>query len=234
MKKFYSIVTAMILLFCLGSKPLSAQIVGLNLTPGNGTTWSGDVGAGATCTGCTITLSGNNTFTFDQTLTLINSTIKVTNNSRLIIATTLTLQNTHIIVGDINSTASTANIFINSGAAIRVSDASSYVRLGNVNNYISGGTANPAGQIQSPTTITIFGFTFTVNTAFYTATGSSAASPYNLNCGGANPNSCKNGFVYGPVISSQKSAGGFVTYTTLGVDSPLPVVLGSFSASLTA
>jgi hypothetical protein len=169
---------------------------------------------------------------------LINSTINVTGNTRLAVNANLTLQNSQVIIGDINSTASTANVFIANNANIRLSDANSKVRVGNVNNYISGGAGGggaTAGQIQAQTTISILGFTFTRFLAIYSGSGSSAASPYNLNCNGSNPNSCKNGFVYGPVINSQTSiANGFVVFTAFGTDSPLPVVLGSFSASLTA
>jgi hypothetical protein len=232
MKKFYSVAMAMCLVVCLQSTSLFAQNYLINNASGS-RTWSNEIGA-ATCTGCTITVAGAVSFTVDEAATLINSTVYVTNNSQLIINSNLTLQNSHIIVGDVSSTASTANIFIASGASILVSDAASNVRLGNVNNYISGGTGNPPGEIQAQITIKIFGFTFTRYTPFYTATGSATTSPYDLNCGAGKPNTCKTGFVYGPVISSQTSVGGFLTFTALGEDSPLPVLLGSFSASLTA
>jgi hypothetical protein len=228
MKKFYSVATAMCLLI---SVPFSS-VFAINYGPfvGNAV-WSANIGQ-TTCTGCTVTINNNTVLTVDENVTLVNSIIYVTNNSQLLLKGNLTLKNSSIVVGDASSTASTANIFISSGDEIVVTDAASKIRLGNVNNYISGGTTGTPGEIVSPLTISILGFTFTENVAIYTATGSTAASPYNLNCGGSNPNSCKSGFVYGPAINSQNSLGGFLTFTTLGADSPLPVVLGSFAASL--
>ena len=170
-------------------------------------------------------------------LTLINSTVNVTGNTQLAVNANLILQNSNIIVGDLNSTASTANIFIANNTTIRLGDATSNIRIGNVNNYISGGTGgggNTPGEIQAQTTFSIFGFTFTRYANIFAGNGSRTTAPYNLNCGGANPNTCKNGFVYGPVINSQTSIGGFVTFSAFGADAPLPVVLGNFSASLTA
>ena len=176
-------------------------------------------------------------FTIDQVRNIINSTIYVTGNSQLAVNANLILQNSNIIVGDLNSTASTANIFIANNTTIRLGDATSNIRIGNVNNYISGGTGgggNTPGEIQAQTTFSIFGFTFTRYANIFAGNGSRTTAPYNLNCGGANPNTCKNGFVYGPVINSQTSIGGFVTFSAFGADAPLPVVLGNFSASLTA
>jgi|ERR1700722_7037843 len=231
MKKFYAVVVAICLFVTLQSTSLFAQSI-----TSTGRTWSNTIGA-ATCTGCTITITGSFNFTIDQAATLVNSTLYVTNNSQLIVDANLTLQNSQIIIGDINSTTSTANVFIANNANIRLSDATSKVRVGNVNNYISGGAggggATP-GQIQAQTTISILGFTFSRFLAIYSGSGSSATSPYNLNCNGSNPNSCKNGYVYGPSINSQTSIGnGFIVFTAFGTASPLPVVLGSFSASLT-
>ncbi len=233
MKKFYSVVTAMCFFICFQSNSLFAITYNIN---GPGRTWTNTVGT-ATCTGCTINITGNFTFTIDQAATLVNSTIYVTNNSQLAVNANLILQNSNIIVGDLNSTASTANIFIANNTTIRLGDATSNIRIGNVNNYISGGTGgggNTPGEIQAQTTFSIFGFTFTRYANIFAGNGSRTTAPYNLNCGGANPNTCKNGFVYGPVINSQTSIGGFVTFSAFGADAPLPVVLGNFSASLTA
>jgi len=234
MKKFYSVATAMCLFICLQSSSLFA--ITYNITS-PGRTWSNTVGAG-TCTGCTINVTGNFTFTIDIAATLVNSTVNVTNNSQLAVNANLTLQNSNIIIGDVSSTASTANIFIANNASILISDATSNVRVGNVNNFITGGTGgggNTPGEIQAHTTISIFGFTFTNYTPIFSGTGSRTAAPYNLNCGGINPNTCKNGFVYGPVINSQNSVGGgFITFSVFGADAPLPVVLANFSANLTA
>jgi hypothetical protein len=232
MKKFYAASVAICLLVTLQSTTLFGQTIS---SPGR--TWSNTIGT-ATCTGCTITITANFNFTIDEAATLVNSTVYVTNNSQLTVNANLTLQNSQIIIGDVNSTTSTANVFIANNANIRLSDANSKVRVGNVNNYISGGAGgggNTPGQIQAQTTISIFGFTFTRFLSIYSGSGSSTTRPYSLNCNGSNPNSCKNGFVYGPVISSQTSIGnGFVVFTAFGTDSPLPVVLGSFSASLAA
>ena len=234
MKKFYTVAIAM----CLSVSLLSASLFAQTFTISSaGRTWTNVIGAG-TCTGCTINVTGNFTFTVDVAATLINSTVNVTNNSQLTVNANLTLQNSQIIIGDINSTASTANVFIANNASIRLSDATSRVRVGNVNNYISGGAGGggaTAGQIQAQTTISILGFTFTRFLPIYSGNGSSATSPYNLNCNGSNPNSCKNGFVYGPSINSQTSIGnGFIVFTAFGTDSPLPVVLTNFSATLGA
>jgi hypothetical protein len=232
MKKFYFVAASVCLFICLQSSAVFAQIYNINSV---GRTWSNTIGAG-TCTGCTITITGNFTFTIDVAATLVNSTVKVTNNSSLAVDANLTLQNSNIIIGDANSTTSTANVNIANNASILLSDAASNVRVGNVNNFITGGAGgggNTAGEIQAHVTITIFGFTFTTYAPIFTGTGSSTTSPYNLNCGGTHPNACKNGFVYGPVINSQTSVGGgFIVFTAFGTDAPLPVVLGSFTASL--
>jgi hypothetical protein len=234
MKKFYSVATAMCLFICFQSSSLFAQTFNIT-SPGR--TWSNTVGA-ATCTGCTINITGNFTFTVDIAATLINSNVNVTNNSQLAVNANLTLTNSKIIVGDLSSTASTANIFIANNASILLSDANSSVRIGNVNNFITGGAGgggNTPGEIQAQITVSIFGFTFTRFTPIFSGSGSRNAAPYNLNCGGTNPNTCKNGFVYGPVINSQTSVGGgFILFSAFGTDAPLPVVLANFSASLTA
>lgn len=235
MKKFYAIAIAICLFISLQSTSLFAQTT-YPVTSSKSFTVTGVPNP---CTNCIINVSGAGTvFTIDVPVTLINSTVNVTGNTQLAVNANLTLQNSQVIIGDINSTTSTANVFIANNANIRLSDANSKVRVGNVNNYISGGAGGggaTAGQIQAQTTISIFGFTFTRFLAIYSGNGSSTTSPYNLNCNGSNPNTCKNGFVYGPVINSQTSiANGFVVFTAFGTDSPLPVVLGSFSASLTA
>jgi hypothetical protein len=229
MKKFYSVATAMCLLISVPFTSVFAQNYGPFV--GNAV-WSANIGQ-ATCTGCTVTINNNTILTVDENVTLVNSIIYVTNNSQLLLKANLTLKNSSIVVGDVSSTSSTANIYISSGDEIVLTDVNSKVRLGNVNNYLSGGTTGTPGEIVAPVTITILGFKITENVAIYTATGSTSGSPYNLNCGGSNPNSCKSGFVYGPAINSQTSIGsGFITFTSLGADSPLPVVLGSFVASL--
>jgi hypothetical protein len=235
MKKFYAVAVAICLFITLQSTTLFGQTT-FSVTSTK--TYTVET-APNPCTNCIFNISGVGTvFTIDVPVTLINSTINVTGNTQLAVNANLTLQNSQIIIGDINSTTSTANVFIANNANIRLSDANSKVRVGNVNNYISGGAggggATP-GQIQAQTTISILGFTFTRFLAIYSGNGSSATSPYNLNCNGSNPNPCKNGFVYGPVINSQTSIGnGFIVFTAFGTDSPLPVVLGSFSASLAA
>jgi hypothetical protein len=235
MKKFYAVAIAICLFITLQSTSVFAQTT----FPVSGSRTFTVSGAPNPCTNCVFNVSGAGTiFTIDVPVTLVNSTINVTGNTQLVVNANLTLQNSQIIIGDINSTTSTANVFIANNANIRLSDANSKVRVGNVNNYISGGAggggATP-GQIQAQTTISILGFTFKRYLAIYSGNGSSAANPYNLNCNGSHPNSCKNGFVYGPVINSQTSiANGFIVFTAFGTDSPLPVVLGSFSASLAA
>jgi hypothetical protein len=233
MKKFYTVAIAMCLSVSLLSTSLFAQTT-FSVTSTK--TWTVET-APNPCTNCVFNISGTGTvFTIDVPVTLINSTVNVTGNTQLVVNANLTLQNSQVIIGDINSTTSTANVFIANNANIRLSDVNSKVRVGNVNNYISGGAGGggaTAGQIQAQTTISILGFTFTRFFAIYSGSGSSTTSPYNLNCNGSNPNTCKNGFVYGPVINSQTSLGnGFIVFTAFGTDSPLPVVLGSFSASL--
>ena len=195
-------------------------------------------GAPNPCTNCIFDIANPGTvFTIDVPLTLINSIVNVTGNSQLAVNANLILQNSKIIIGDVSSTASTANVFIANNVTIRLSDANSSVRVGNVNNYITGGAGgggNTPGEIQSLSTFSIFGFTFNTYRTIFSGAGSRTTSPYNLNCGGANPNTCKNGFVYGPVINSQTSIGGFIVFSAFGTDAPLPVVLANFSASLTS
>ncbi|HLX93816.1 MAG TPA: T9SS type A sorting domain-containing protein [Puia sp.] len=236
MKKFYIIAIAVCGALCLQSAALFAQIPASTYSVTVTKTWTQEFTepVNNACNGCTIDITGAAVFTVNESVTLTNSVINVENNTQLNIGAgvTLTLINSQIIVGDKNSTTSTANVFVSSGASISL-DATSVFRLGNVNNFLSGGTARPAGQITAPVTISILGFTFTRNVAFYTATGSANSSPYNLNCNGSFPNTCKTGFVYGPVINAPTNLGGFITFQTLSTDAPLPVVLGSFNASLT-
>jgi hypothetical protein len=226
MKKFYFAGTLLCLLIFLNATPSRAQTFTIS-SPGR--TWSNTIGT-ATCTGCTITITGVFSFTVDIAATLVNSTVYVTNNSQLAVNANLTLQNSKIIIGDLNSTSSTANLFISNNDNVFLSDVNSSVRVGNVNNYISGGGGgggNTPGQIQAMASVFGFGF----NIPIFSGNGSKSVSPYSLNCGGTKPNTCKNGFVYGPVINSVTSAG-FFEFSTFGTDAPLPVVLGSFSASL--
>ncbi len=226
MKKFYIAGTVLGLLFSFIVSTGFSQ----TYTISNTSLYSAKIGS-ATCNNCVITINGTNTvFTIDQVVTLSNSTVYVTGNTRLSVNANLTLQNSKIIIGDLNSTASTANVFIANNDNIFLADANSTVRVGNINNYISGGAGgggNTPGQIQAMASVFGFGF----NIAIYSGSGSRFTSPYSLNCGGTNPNTCKNGFVYGPVINSVTSAG-FFSFSAFGTDAPLPVVLGSFSASL--
>ena len=181
---------------------------------------------GYNCMGCT----------FLNDVVLNNSTVNLFGNTTLTINSYLQLFGSTIVLG--NNPTAVESIFVNDQVDL---DPSSSIQLANdhtlinTNNDIGDPFAGPHTDFGHPTDTSaglyfippapIAGYTYTmILTGVGYGTGAGGANfnqtGYTINCGGASPNTCASGIVYGPAITTASGTFGviFIPSTTLPVD----------------